>query len=182
MGSGKSLELIRVAYNYIEREQKILLLSSSLDDRFGKNIIASRTGIKMPCISINNNSDILSIFIEENLKNKIDCVIVDESQFLTIKQIDDLSEIVDNYYTPVMCYGLRSDYKIQAFEGSLHLMLIADEIQEIKCICHCGKKSIFNVKITDSKIETTGTQIEIGDTNYISLCRKCFKEKKISKS
>ena len=106
---------------------------------------------------------------------------VDESQFLKKKQIDQLSEIVDKYETPVMCYGLRSDYKIKAFEGSLYLLLIADEIQEIKCICHCGKKAIFNLKIVDNKIVTKGNQIEIGSINYISLCRKCYKEGKISK-
>ncbi len=182
MGSGKSLELIRVSYNYIERGQNILLLSSSLDTRSGKNIIKSRTGIEMSCISIYEDTDISSIFINESLIKNIDCVLIDESQFLKKHHIKQLTEIVDKYNTPVMCYGLRSDYRLEYFEGSAYLMVVSDEIEEIKSICHCGKKSTVNARIKDGKISTRGEQIEIGSNDsYTSLCRKCFKEGKISK-
>ena len=180
MGSGKSLEMIRVAYNYIERGQKILLLSSSLDNRYGENIVKSRTGIEMPCKSISDNTDITSIFINENIIKSVNCVLVDEAQFLKKQHIKQLSEIVDKYDTPVMCYGLRTDSKLCLFEGSMYLMAIADEISEIVSICTCGKKSIVNARIKNGKITTSGDQIEIGgNESYISLCRKCFKTGKL---
>jgi len=182
MGSGKTLELLRVAYNYIERGQNVLLLSSGQDNRYGKNIIKSRTGIEMPSISINDELDIIALFINENLKCAVDCILVDESQFLSKKHIKQLSDIVDFYDTPVITYGLRSDSKLEPFEGSKYLMTIADDIQEIKSICWCGNKSIINARIIDGKISLDGPQIQIGgNESYISLCRKHFKEGKLGK-
>lgn len=181
MGSGKSLELLRVAYNYIERKQNVLLLTSALDNRDNINDkIKSRLGSEMSALSINDNTNILNIFLKENLKNKINCVLVDESQFLKKYHIKQLSDIVDIYDISVVCYGLKSDYKLQSFEGSSYLMTIADNIEEIKSICWCGKKSTVNARIKDNKIIKEGEQIQIGgNESYISLCRKHYKENKL---
>ena len=181
MNSGKSLEIIRVAYNYIERGQNVLLLSSKIDNRYGINKIKSRIGVEMDCISISDTDDILNIFKNENKIKKIDCVLCDEIQFFKKEQINQISEIVDKHDTPVICYGLRSSSKLTAFEGSMQLMLICDRIEEIKTMCHCGKKAIINAKIKDNKITLGGEEIDVGgNEKYISLCRKCFKEGKIS--
>lgn len=180
MGSGKSLDILKVCFNYKEKGQNTLLLSSNLDNRYGNNIIKSRTGIEMPCISIKEDDNILSIFIEQNLIKKIDCVLVDESQFLKKNQIKQLTEIVDKYDIPVMAYGLRTDFRLEVFEGSLYLLSVADSIEELKTICHCGRKATVNARIVDGKITTKGEQVQIGgNESYISICRKCFKLGKI---
>lgn len=182
MGSGKSLEILRVAYNYIERGQNILLLTSALDNRDGINKkIKSRTGIEMDAISIDDDTNIIDIFIKSNLLNKINCVLVDESQFLKKIQVEQLSDIVDVYNIPVMCYGLKSDYKIQPFEGSSYLVSMSDVIEEIKSVCWCGKKATINTRILNNEIVKDGNQIQIGgNESYISLCRKHFKEGRLS--
>lgn len=183
MGSGKSLEILRVAYNYIERGQNILLLTSSLDNRDGINKkIKSRSGIEMDAISIDYDTNIIDIFIKSNLFNDINCVLVDESQFLKKIQVKQLSDIVDIYNIPVMCYGLKSDYRIEPFEGSSYLLSMADVIEEIKSICWCGKKATINTRILNGKIVKDGDQIQIGgNESYTSLCRKHFKECKLKK-
>ena len=178
MGSGKSLEILRVAYNYIERGQNILLLTSALDNRDGINEkIKSRIGIEMYATPIYDDTNIIDIFIKANLHNKINCVLVDESQFLKKIQVEQISDIVDIYNVPVMCYGLKSDYKIQPFEGSSYLISMSDVIEEIKSICCCGKKAVVNARIIEGKIITEGEQVQIGgNETYQSLCRKCFKK------
>jgi len=180
MGCGKSLELIRAAYNYIERNQNILLLSSSLDDRYEKSVIKSRTGLHMPCKMINSDTNIIDIFSQQNKIKRIHCVLVDEVQFFNKEQIYQLSEIVDKFNTPVIAYGLRNDFKLEPFEGSMYLLTIADSISEIKSVCHCGKKATTNARIINGKIVKIGEQIQIGgNESYVSLCRKHFKEGKL---
>jgi len=181
MNAGKSLDCLKVAFNYQERGQNVLILTSALDDRYGVNKVKSRIGIEMEATSISDNSDISSIFVNENLSKPISCVLVDEVQFLKKHHIKQLTEIVDKYDTPVICYGLRSTYKLEPFEGSMYLMVVADKIEELKTICNCGSKAIVNAKIVDGKITTKGdNDIDIGgNEKYISLCRKCFKAGKI---
>ena len=181
MGSGKSIDLLKVAYNYKERGQNILILTSSLDNRFGNNKIASRIGVSIDAICVDYNTNILELFRNENNKKKIDCVLVDESQFLKKNQILQLSDICDLENVPVIAYGLRSDFKMCTFEGSEALLSISDIIEEVKTICWCGKKAITNARICDGKITTDGEQIFVGNINYISLCRKHFKEGKLCK-
>lgn len=180
MGSGKSWDLLRSSFNYTERGQNVLLLSSSIDNRYGNNIIKSRTGLEMPCISIAEDTNILDLFIAENNKEKINCVFVDEVQFMKKHHIIEMSDIVDTYDIPVICYGLRSDYKMEMFEGSSYLMAICDEIQEIKSVCWCGKNANINVRINDGNIVYEGEQIMIGgNESYISLCRKHYKNNQL---
>ena len=183
MGSGKTLEILRAAYNYIERSQDVLLLTSALDNRFGSNTkIKSRVGLEMDAIPIYDDTNIINDIFCKILKEKeIKCVFVDEAQFLKRYHIDNLLDIVDYYKVPVICYGLNSDYKNNPFEGSSHLMAVADVIEEIKSICWCGKKATTNARIIDNKIIKDGDQILIGgNESYISLCRYHFKEGKIN--
>jgi len=175
MGSGKTIDLLKVAHNYEERGQKILIFTSNIDDRYGKGKVKSRIGIEKDAIIIKEDDNILDM-----VSNDINCILIDEVQFLTKKQIFQISDIVDFLNIPVICYGLRSDFKLEPFESSKYLMVLADEIQEIPTICWCGKKANVNSRIVNGKISIEGEQVLIGDTNYVSLCRKHFKERKIN--
>lgn len=182
MNAGKSLDLLKTAYNYEERGQNVLIITSSIDTRYGKNKICSRVGLEKDAISIDENTDIKALFINKSLKTQIDCVLCDEVQFYKKEQIKQLTDIVDQFNTPVICYGLRSDFRIEPFEGSIYLMAIADTIEELKTVCWCGKKATINARIVNGKITTKGKQVQIGgNESYISICRKHFKEGKLSK-
>lgn len=175
MGAGKSIDLLKVAYNYEERGHKVLLLNSSLDDRFGKGVIATRIGISKEAYTFEIETDLLKLF--KSLEYPVACVLVDEAQFLTAKQVYELSEIVDRFDIPVICYGLRTDFRNELFEGSKALLALADKIEELKTICECGKKATCNMRVLDGKAVTTGNQILIGNLEYKSVCRKCYKER-----
>lgn len=179
MGAGKSLDLLKVAYNYKERNQNCLIMSSSLDKRFGDGIVASRIGIQEPCVMITIGDDIQEI-VEAYCVGKDEdpsCILIDEAQFLTKDQVNSLTYIVDEMNIPVICYGLRIDYRGEPFEGSCQLMALADTIEEIKTICHCGKKATMNMRIVDGKAVYDGDQIVIGgNESYISVCRKHYHE------
>lgn len=182
MNAGKSLDLLKTAYNYEERGQKVLIFTSALDNRYGTSKIKSRVGIEKEAISISEDSNIMKIFIEKSKDSEISCVLCDEVQFYKKHHIEELTEIVDKYDTPVICYGLRSDFRLEPFEGSIYLMAIADIIEELKTVCWCGKKATINARIIDGKITTKGEQVQIGgNESYISLCRKHFKEGKITR-
>jgi thymidine kinase len=186
MGSGKTIDLLKVSFNYKERGQKTLILTSSIDNRYGIGKIKSRIGIEEPAICISNADSILTIFklncIDENNSININCILVDEVQFFNEKQILELSDIVDNYNIPVIAYGLKSDFKQELFPGSKALLSICDVIENIPAICWCGKKATVNARILDNKIVYDGNQILVGgNEQYISLCRKHWKEGKINK-
>lgn len=174
MGSSKSANAMMVRYNYWERGQNALLVKSEIDTRDGVNTIKSRIGLEEECITL---SDLIENFSEEDLK-KFECIIVDEAQFATAKQIDYLSDLVDNMNIPVMCYGLRCDFQNNFFEGSRRLMELADTIQEIKTVCWCGKKAICNMRYNEDGVAVKeGEQIVLGSNDkYVSVCRKHFKE------
>jgi len=182
MNAGKTLQLLSTAHNYEENNENILILTSSLDNRYGENIVKSRVGISKNAISIDKKINIYQYVYDNFLFNKIKAILVDESQFLTKEHIFQLSDIVDILNIPVICYGLRSDYKMEPFEGSKYLMSIADSIEEIKTICsECkDKKAVVNARIDNkNKIIINGEQIKIGGNElYKPLCRKCFKKLK----
>lgn len=181
MNSGKSIDIIKVDFNYKERGHNTLILNSSLDNRYGINKVASRIGVEVNAICVNVDTNILELFIKENNKKKINCVLVDEAQFFKKQQIYQLSNIVDDFNVPVICYGLRSDFQLKAFEGSETLFAICDVLEEIKTICWCGHKAIINARVIDGKIVKEGEQIQIGgNESYTSLCRKHYKEGKTS--
>ena len=177
MNAGKSIELIKVAYNYEERGKKVLVLVPAVDDRFGKGVVSSGIGVSREAIIVNDDTNLLKLFMEENENGKIDCVLVDECQFLKKHHVQELVEIVDSYDTPVMAYGLKNDFQNELFEGSYYMLVYADKLEEIKTICWCGRKATMVARIVDGKFVKMGEQIVIGGNDmYISLCRKHYND------
>lgn len=172
MGSSKTANAIMVQYNYQERGQRALLVKPQLENRDGERIIASRSGLRAPCV-----------FMEEltlEMVKDYDCIIVDESQFLTKSQVEFLVKIVDEASVPVVAYGLRADFQGNLFEGSLWLLAWADSIEEVKTVCWCGKKATCNARISNGKVVKTGEQIQLGgNESYTSLCRKHWRSGEI---
>ncbi len=180
MNAGKSAEIIRIAYNYEERGKRVLTLVPSVDDRYGLGVIASRIGIRREAIAVNENTDILDLFMRENAKKEIECVLIDECQFLKKHHVEELVEIVDSCNVPVLAYGLKNDFKNELFEGSYYLLIYADKIEEIKTICWCGRKATMVARIVDGKMTRTGEQIVVGGNElYVSLCRKHYNDGRI---
>ena len=182
MQSSKSANLLMVAHNYRSQDKKVILMTPSIDDRSGVGVISSRTGMEEKAIPLGPEESVYSALKSElidsngNRKN-IHCILVDEAQFLTAKQINSLSNIVDYFNIPVMCYGLKNDFQNNLFEGSETLLLYADKIIEIKTICakeECGKKAIMNLRLSDGRPVYEGEQIQIGDEEYIPVCRKHY--------
>jgi len=177
MNAGKSIELIKVAYNYEERGKRVLVLAPSVDDRFGVGVIASRIGLQRDAVAVFDDTNILDLFLKENRKSPIDCVLVDECQFLKKHHVQELVEIVDSCEVPVLAYGLKNDFKNELFEGSYYMLIYADKIEEIKTICWCGRKATMVARIVDGKFVKTGEQIVVGGNDmYISLCRKHYND------
>ena len=177
MNAGKSTVLLQASHNYGERGMKTMLFTAELDNRSKVGNISSRIGLSEKASTFNND-DNLFYSVEERLKkDKISCVFVDEAQFLTDKQVWELSDVVEKLNIPVMCFGLRTDFQGKLFEGSSTLLAIADELKEIKTICYCGKKANMVVRVDfNGKVLIEGAQIEIGgNEKYISLCRKHWK-------
>lgn len=179
MNAGKSTVLLQSAYNYNERGMDTLLFTPKIDLRFGEGKIHSRIGLHAEAVSFDDQFDLFDYAKKEKEKNpKLTCVLVDEAQFLNKKQVYQLTEIVDKLNLPVLAYGLRSDFRGEPFEGSLHLLILADNLVELKTICHCGRKAIMNARIDEQgKVIKKGEQVQIGgNESYISMCRRHFKE------
>lgn len=177
MGSSKTANALMAEYNYSERGQKALLAKTNIDTRDGVRMIRSRIGLQKECILLSELCDMK----DEDLK-QYDAVIVDEIQFAKREQIDRLAYIVDYLNVPVLCYGLRSDFQLNLFEGSERLLAIADEIREVKTVCWCGKKATCNARYNKDGIVREGSQVMLGaNDEYIALCRKHFMEGKLHK-
>lgn len=175
MGSSKTANALMTEYNYAERGQKALLGKTNIDIRNGKYKIKSRIGLEKDCVLL---SEICSMG-EDELK-EFDAIIVDEIQFAATEQIDFLARIVDELGVPVLCYGLRTDFQLNLFEGSRRLLELADEIKEVKTVCWCGKKAICNARYNEKGIVREGSQVLLGaNDEYIALCRKHFREGKL---
>ena len=177
MNAGKSTVLLQASHNYGERGMKTMLFTAELDDRSKVGNISSRIGLSEKASTFNNDDNLFSPVEKRLTTDKISCVFVDEAQFLTEKQVWELSDVVEILNIPVMCFGLRTDFQGKLFEGSSSLLAIADELKEIKTICHCGKKANMVVRVdSNGKVLKEGAQIEIGgNEKYISLCRKHWK-------
>ena len=173
MGSSKTANAIMVRYNYMERGQQVLMVKPKLDNRDGERTVLSRCGLSAECM-----------FIEELPTVDLTpyaCVIVDEAQFLTKAQVEQLVHIVDDLNVPVIAYGLRTDFQGNLFEGSQWLMAWADTIEEVKTICWCGKKAACNARVVDGHVVKQGGQILLGgNSQYTSLCRKHWRSGKLS--
>ena len=186
MNSAKSMMLLATAHNLEENGIQIMVLKPSLDTRDGEGVIHSRTGIdERKCVAINEEMDLYKIIkayrnVLATQFESLKWVLVDECQFLTEKQVDQLSDVVDSLDINVMCYGLRTDFRSRAFPASRRLFEIADDIEEVKCACRCKeKKAIINARFDEEdNIVTEGSQVMIGGNDiYKPLCRKCWKNK-----
>ena len=183
MGSAKTALLLTTAYNFEERGMEYLCMKPIIDNREGDNVIRSRIGIERRCLWIYPDTDLYELAkttIEETLVVK-DWILIDEAQFLSRRQVDQLARIVDDYGSNVVCYGLRTDFRTNLFEGSKRLFEIADTIDEIKSTCSCGRKTIVNARIDHKgRIVTDGNQVEIGgDDKYVALCRHCWHSRRL---
>ena len=156
------------------------MLIPGVDDRYGTGVVSSRIGVSREATVVNEETNLLKLFMEENAKEKIDCVLVDECQFLKKHHVQELVEIVDSYDTPVLAYGLKNDFRNELFEGSYYMLVYADKIEEIKTICWCGRKATMVARIVDGKFVKTGEQIVIGGNDmYVSLCRKHYNDGRV---
>ncbi|OGT42116.1 MAG: thymidine kinase [Gammaproteobacteria bacterium RIFCSPHIGHO2_12_FULL_40_19] len=180
MNAGKSTTLLQSSYNYNERGMDTLLFTPIIDDRFGVGKITTRIGLQNDAIAIDIHFDIFSSVkkhISENLNIK--CVLIDEAQFLTKQQVEQLTFVADFLNIPVLTYGIRTDFRGEPFEGSTYLLATADSLIELKTICFCGKKAMMNTRIDENgEVITDGEQIQIGgNERYVATCRKHFRLK-----
>lgn len=178
MNSGKSTHLMQVAYNYEERGMKVIILKPKVDKK-GGNTLVSRLGVNRQVDLLISEEDNVFDTIDNYLKENrgINCILVDEVQFMKEKQIDELFQIAVGMDIPIICYGLRTDFKMDGFEGSTRLLLVAHSIEEMKTICACGQKAIFNGRKINGKFVFEGEQIAIDeqdDVRYESLCGHCY--------
>ena len=175
MGSSKTAQALITKYNYEENDLNVWLIKPVTDTRDGAKILRSRIGLESPADVIAPGTDIYLLF-QDTQEGKCDVIIVDECQFLTESQIDQLRALVNDYNIPVMCFGLRTDFQTRLFPGSRRLMEVADTIQEIKTICDCGAKATVNARIDgDGHIITQGAQVVLGgNDSYIAMCHKCY--------
>lgn len=175
MNAGKSTSLLQSSYNYQEMGMKTLILTSKIDTRFAKGKITSRIGLNAKAILFSKKTNIENI-IKKKKEKKIHCILIDECQFLTKNQVKQLCKIVDKYKIPILCYGLRTDFKGELFEGSKYLLAWADELIELRTICFCGEKANRVLKTnTIGEVIIHGKQIEIGGNEiYTSVCRKHY--------
>lgn len=175
MGSGKSIDLLKVAHNYEEKGQRVIIITAGIDDRYGVGKITTRIGLQREAEIFNSDVNIFELV--SNYKCPPNSVLIDEAQFLTKDHVYQISDIVDILDIPVMCYGLRADFRLEFFEGSRYLMEIADKIEEIKTVCECGAKATCNMRMIDGKATNKGEKILIGgNDSYKSVCRKCYKK------
>jgi thymidine kinase len=183
MNAGKSTALLQATHNYEERGMRTLLYTALIDSRDGGRI-RSRIGIAREARHFHPQLDLWSDIASAHEASGLSCVLVDESQFLTPPQVKQLARVVDELGIPVLCYGLRTDFRGELFPGSAQLLAWADNLVEIKTICHCGRKAIMVVRVkADGTVEREGAQIEIGGNDrYIALCRKHFSAAMMARS
>ena len=179
MNAGKTTTLLQSAHNYSERGMRVSILTPKLDHRAGSGVVASRIGLSAEGTAFDRDAD-LELLIRSDIdrQGKLDCVLVDEAQFLSRAQVWQLSEVVDQMRIPVLCYGLRTDFRGELFEGSQYLLAWADELTEIKTICHSGKKATMTVRVdAQGRAVQDGPQVEIGgNERYVSVSRAEFKK------
>ncbi|ARR48873.1 TPA: thymidine kinase [Photobacterium damselae] len=178
MNAGKSTTLLQSSFNYRERGMTPLIFTAAIDDRYGKGKVSSRIGLQEDAELFNNADDLYAQITDIHNEKKIDCVLIDECQFLTKDQVYQLTEVVDKLHIPVLCYGLRTDFRGELFEGSRYLLSWADKLVELKTICHCGRKANMVIRQDETgRAIADGDQVEIGGNDrYVSVCRTHYKE------
>lgn len=183
MNAGKSTVLLQSSHNYRERGMQTLLFTPSIDTRYQSGTISSRIGLTEEAFAFNSSDDLHAItFNLQQNKTKFACILIDEAQFLTREQVHQLTEITDKMSIPVLAYGLRTDFQGELFPGSQFLLAWADELIELKTICHCGRKAIMNMRIDSSgNAVVEGDQVFIGgNESYVSTCRVHYKSREAS--
>lgn len=178
MNAGKSTTLLQASFNYRERGMATVIYTAAIDNRAGEAVVSSRIGLSHPARTFTATSDLYAEIASLIGEKKIGCVFVDEAQFMTGEQVDQLARIVDELNTPVICFGLRTNFQGRLFPGSERLFALADEIRELKTICYCGRKATMNLRIdADGRAVKSGESVEIGgNERYAPLCRKHFFE------
>ena len=179
MNAGKSTTLLQSSYNYRERNMNTLVYTAAIDDRFGTGRVTSRIGISEQANTFARDTDLFAEIQQHVTKEPLHCILVDEAQFLTKEQVYQLSDVVDKLKIPVLCYGLRTDFQAELFEGSRYLLAWADQLEELKTICYCGRKANFVLRLNaQGEVVKQGEQIQIGgNDSYLSVCRLHYKER-----
>ncbi|HEL2057296.1 TPA: thymidine kinase [Streptococcus suis] len=174
MNSGKTIEILKVAHNYEEQGKPVVIMTSALDTRDAFGVVSSRIGMRREAVAIDDDMDIFGYI--EKMEPRPYCVLIDEAQFLRRHHVYDLARVVDELDVPVMAFGLKNDFRNELFEGSKHLLLLADKLDEIKTICqYCSKKATMVLRTQDGKPTYEGAQIQIGgNETYIPVCRKHY--------
>ncbi len=177
MNAGKSTSLLQSAYNYRERGMHSIIYTAALDDRYGVGKVTSRIGLQADAKLYAKDDNLFDSISNDCKSRKLDCVFIDEAQFLTKEQVRQLIDVVDELKVPVLAYGLRTDFMGETFEGSHYLLAWADKLSELKTVCHCGRKASFVVRLDENgQAVKNGDQVQIGGNDtYESLCRKHFK-------
>ena len=178
MNSGKTTRILQCEYNYKEQGMRAIIMKPSVDTKGDEKIVSRIGSTKKVDYLIKNDENIFDLIVNEY--GHVDLILVDEAQFLTARQVNQLMDIVIDLDIPVMCYGLRTDFKGNGFPGSTRLLEIAHELTEIKTICECGKKAMFNVRLVNGKVATEGESVAIdgvGKISYTVACSKCFRIK-----
>jgi thymidine kinase len=178
MNAGKSTTLLQADFNYRERGMRTMLFTAAVDDRFAPGLITSRIGLEAPATMFDPATDIAALVLAARVQARLACVLVDEAQFLTPAQVDQLAALADIDGVPVLAYGLRTDFRGALFPGSARLLALADALVEIKSVCECGRKATMNLRVDDAgRSVREGEQTEIGgNERYVALCRRHFNE------
>jgi thymidine kinase len=179
MNAGKSTTLLQADFNYRERGMETMLWTAALDERAGAGAIGSRIALSAPANTFDEDTDLFETVGEELKKRGLDCILVDEAQFLSQRHVLQLCEVADQLSIPVLCYGLRTDFQGKLFPGSAALLALADSLVELKAVCECGRKATMNLRVdAEGHAVAAGEQTEIGGNDrYIALCRKHFFER-----
>jgi thymidine kinase len=179
MNAGKSTTLLQADFNYRERGMETMLWTARLDDRAGAGVIGSRIALSAPAHSYDESVDLFEAIAGELKKRKLDCILVDEAQFLSQRHVLQLCEVADRLSIPVLCYGLRTDFQAKLFPGSAALLALADSLIELKAVCECGRKATMNLRVdAQGNAVSAGAQTEVGGNDrYVALCRRHFFER-----
>ncbi|MBQ4834996.1 MULTISPECIES: thymidine kinase [Pseudoalteromonas] len=177
MNAGKSTTLLQSAFNYRERGMTPFILTAAIDNRSGVGKVASRIGLEADASTFEPTTNVFQLVQDEHNRHKLDCILVDESQFLSKDQVSQLTDVVDSLGIPVLCYGLRTDFRGELFEGAQYLLAWADKLIELKTVCHCGRKANHVLRLDEQgNAIADGDQVEIGGNDrYVSVCRKHYK-------
>ncbi len=178
MNAGKSTSLLQSAHNYREQGMQVMVFTAAIDDRFGKGVVRSRIGLEAEAELYDNKTEFFDHVHSRHTSNSLACVLVDEAQFLSRAQVDELARVVDECNVPVLCFGIRTDFQGELFPGSSRLLAIADKLKELKTVCSCGRKATMTVRLdSNGSVVAAGEQVQIGgNERYESKCRRHYRQ------